>query len=285
MSERQPDPDSALSKTWLAPSYLIVLLLALFLTAHNANYSLDINRILFPFYWILRLSAGFFLFVGTMLVLESTPINKWRGWPVSAFVACIVSLLPFVMIITMLDLVLGQPELGGLLASTPDQSLIKLFLIETIYLSDNHFVFCLLVIFPRVILESAARFQPADPAQDEQTDSEVTSSQPRFLSYAKPALGGEILSVEAQEHYIKIYTTQGSSLALYRFRDALRELEAAGGLQIHRSYWISDTAVSRLEKSSRGLRVILVNGEEFPVSRRFEMAVRSRYASDLAKVT
>ncbi len=285
MSEFKLDPSSTLSKSWLAPSYLIVLLLALFLTAHNANYSLGINTILFPFYWIVRLSAGFVLFVGTMFVLESTPINRWRGWPIPAIMACIISLLPFVMIITMLDLVLGQPELGGVLAETPNQSLITLFLIETFYLTDNHFVFCLLVIFPRVILETVAKHQGDIPTEESNTESQASSLRPRFLSYAKPALGGEILSVEAQEHYIKIYTTLGSSMALYRFRDALRELEEIEGLQIHRSYWVSDSAISRLEKSSRGLRVILVNGEMFPVSRRFEMAVRSRYASELAKAT
>ena len=99
------------------------------------------------------------------------------------------------------------------------------------------------------------------------------------MAHIKPPLRGDIESIEAQEHYIRIQTNSGSGMVLYRFRDALRELRKYDGLQVHRSYWVADAAVNSIEKANRSTRLILKNGSIIPVSRRFEIAALERFSS------
>ena len=61
------------------------------------------------------------------------------------------------------------------------------------------------------------------------------------------ALGGDvtlhdIIALQAQDHYVLAYLPRGKRLILYRFRDAVAELAAIDGAQIHRSWWISGSA-------------------------------------------
>ncbi len=89
---------------------------------------------------------------------------------------------------------------------------------------------------------------------------------PAFLAKMPSRLGQDIIAVEAHEHYIKVHTQNGNILLLYKFKDALAELEPYDGLQVHRSHWVAKSAVASVDESKKPVRLILKNGLEVPVS-------------------
>ncbi|WP_181847421.1 LytTR family DNA-binding domain-containing protein [Thalassospira profundimaris] len=80
-------------------------------------------------------------------------------------------------------------------------------------------------------------------------------------------LGREIIRLSASDHYVEVYTRLGHALVLLRFSDALKELGAADGVQIHRSHWVACSAIHRLVSKGRNLFVEMDDGTILPVSR------------------
>jgi hypothetical protein len=52
-----------------------------------------------------------------------------------------------------------------------------------------------------------------------------------------------LIAVEADDHYLRVHTDAGSELLTLRFADALADLAAAHGYQVHRSWWIAADAI------------------------------------------
>lgn len=98
-------------------------------------------------------------------------------------------------------------------------------------------------------------------------------TKPAFLSRVRPERDGELLALQADGHYMRIYTANGSELVLYRFGDALTELSESEGMRVHRSWWVADRAIT---PQTDGDRLTLVNGLEVPVSRSYRVPVRER---------
>jgi hypothetical protein len=80
---------------------------------------------------------------------------------------------------------------------------------------------------------------------------------------------GAILSVSGSNHYVEVRTDKGQASVLLRFSDALRELDAVPGLQVHRSHWVADAAVDSVRRDGHRTFVVLTTGEELPVSRTY----------------
>lgn len=277
-------------RLWLASGFAISTALALILAAHEVNRPPGATFLTIYVYWIVRLSAAFLLYAGAVLLLEATPLRRLAGWPACAGVAVLLSLVPFVMVVTMLDLAVGLPELDGAVGEGLTQGIFGQLVQETGYLADNHLFYCLIVTLPRVWDAIRADWASAHfdvpgplavaPAQSPQ-DGPAAPSAPAFLSHVQPSVVGQVRVVEAQEHYIRVQTSDGAGLALYRFGDALRELDGLPGLQVHRSYWVAEDAVAFVRKSRRGMSMVLGDGQEIPVSRRFEVTVAARFATYL----
>ncbi|MXO48785.1 LytTR family transcriptional regulator [Erythrobacter vulgaris] len=90
---------------------------------------------------------------------------------------------------------------------------------------------------------------------------------PRFLDRLPPSLGTDLQALEMEDHYVRAHTALGSDLVLLRLRDAVAELDAAEGLQVHRSWWVARGAVEEIRREGRNVRLVLANGVEVPVSR------------------
>jgi hypothetical protein len=85
----------------------------------------------------------------------------------------------------------------------------------------------------------------------------------------------QLVAVEAEDHYIQVHSTRGKELLYYRFGDALGDLQALQGVQIHRSTWVSRAGIARLEGSGRNLQVVLVTGDSLRVSHSNRGALRN----------
>ncbi len=114
-----------------------------------------------------------------------------------------------------------------------------------------------------------------EPFSDKPT---VKGSSPTFMRRLPAHLGKDILSLEAQDHYVNVTTNNGSALVLIRLADAIAELEGLEGLRIHRSHWVAITAISKTKRENGKLLVELTNGISLPVSRTYAKTLREKIA-------
>ena len=80
-------------------------------------------------------------------------------------------------------------------------------------------------------------------------------------------LGTDIVSLSAEDHYLRVCTDQGNALIRYRFGDALREVADIPGIQAHRSHWVAVRSIARIQSDGKNYRLILADASEIPVSR------------------
>ncbi len=90
-----------------------------------------------------------------------------------------------------------------------------------------------------------------------------------FLERLPAEIGHDLIALSMQDHYVNVTTTQGQALIHMRFGDAVAELTAYPGRQIHRSHWIGLAHLSGIKKSGRQHTAELRNGVSLPVSARF----------------
>jgi hypothetical protein len=97
----------------------------------------------------------------------------------------------------------------------------------------------------------------------------------RFLARIPEKLKGAILyAVEAEDHYLRLHTSKGSDLILFRLADAIAELEGIAGAQVHRSWWVAKDAIAEVQRRDGRVLLRLKNGTEIPVSRPNATALR-----------
>ncbi|MFK4870915.1 LytTR family DNA-binding domain-containing protein [Novosphingobium sp. ZW T3_23] len=90
---------------------------------------------------------------------------------------------------------------------------------------------------------------------------------PRLLARLGPAFEGPILALQSEDHYVRVHGVRGSELLLMRLRDAIPEMADCPGYQVHRGWWVAESAVSGMETNGRNRTIVLINGEKAPVAR------------------
>ena len=97
----------------------------------------------------------------------------------------------------------------------------------------------------------------------------------RFLERLPPRLrGADLFAVEAEDHYLRLHTSRGSDLILFRLADAMAELEGVEGAQTHRSWWVARNAVQGATRADGRATLSLAGGVEAPVSRTYARALK-----------
>ena len=97
----------------------------------------------------------------------------------------------------------------------------------------------------------------------------------RFLDRLPEKLGRDLVYLKTADHYVEAVTTAGSTLVLMRFVDAVAELDGAGGLRVHRSYWVARRHVTGTARQEGRTTLRLTGGHEVPVSRTYMAAARA----------
>lgn len=103
-----------------------------------------------------------------------------------------------------------------------------------------------------------------------------------FLARSAPQLGGRLLALQAEDHYLRVITDAGSALVLMRLADAVREVPPADGMQVHRSWWVGYCAVKSIRKEPGRISLGLADGTLVPVSRTYQAAVKAAHWPELA---
>lgn len=291
-------PFRGLAAPWPLWGLAVTLIVGLLLGAHQREAFAGASLGFSYGYWVLRLTIAYLLFAGGLALLELSPLSPRIHWGWLALAAALVTLPLFTLCVTMLDLLLGEPEFGdhafGLDAEGAALSagtMLSLFGRESLYHLDNHLAFCALIVMPRPLLSA----RPEAGTETTAAAREAAAAAPLALRAARPPapaffdrfdppVSGQVFAVQAQEHYVRVVTDEGAGTTLYRFGDALRELEGLTGLQVHRSFWVADAGVAALKQDRRGLRIVLRNGEQVPVSARHADLVQRRFAERLGTV-
>jgi len=86
--------------------------------------------------------------------------------------------------------------------------------------------------------------------------------------------GARLIAIEAEDHYVRIHTDQGSELLTMRFSDALMELGQVHGHQLHRSWWAAGDAIEEVRWQRGSGEARLAGGLTAPVSRSFAASLR-----------
>jgi hypothetical protein len=84
-----------------------------------------------------------------------------------------------------------------------------------------------------------------------------------------------VLCLQMEDHYVRVHHAGGSELVLTTMRQAQDALHRVRGLQVHRSWWVAETAVAEPVLEGRNLRLRLTNDLLVPVSRQAVAAVRA----------
>ncbi|MEM7545616.1 MAG: LytTR family DNA-binding domain-containing protein [Pseudomonadota bacterium] len=270
---------------------ILAIALALILGAHEVNRLPGWSVVGVYIYWFGRIGMSYLIIIGAYAALGQ--VMSGRSSPIAhAGLATALSFPPFVMVVTTLDLLIGDL---ALLRTDPNVLLNKLG-IEAASLIDNHLTTCALLLAPYVLAvlrpESArvaavatdrmmARTAPVTDGEAQPTDAApyVEPEVPGLLLASQPPVQGELLAAEAQEHYVKLKATEQGGMSLYRFGDAVRDLARYQGMQVHRSHWIADAAVTAVIGKRGAMKIELISGEIIPVSRRYELEVEARYSN------
>ncbi len=91
----------------------------------------------------------------------------------------------------------------------------------------------------------------------------------------KPSLrSAEIYALMAEDHYVRVYTSNGEDLILMRLSDAIKEVGDLKGLSVHRSWWVAEGGVKAAKKSDGKIILELHSGQVAPVSRSNQKQVK-----------
>jgi hypothetical protein len=116
---------------------------------------------------------------------------------------------------------------------------------------------------------------PRERAAPVSASAEGPPAPPPFLRRVPDRLGCDLLCLESEDHYLRVYTRLGNDLVLCRLSDAIAELGGLDGRQVHRSWWVARSAVVGVERDGRKLALRLENGIEVPISRTFRRVLRN----------
>lgn len=232
----------------------LVVVAALFLTLTDA-FGLDVLPLL-PrfFYWLALLACGQVL--GTLLWrwTERLPLAASRPY-LTAGINCLALSLPWTVI--------AWAVTAFALGETLRWARLPGFILPVLVVAGAMAALNLLRNRQPVVTHAAGGAQPAAP--------------PAILARFPLKLRGAVLhAVQAEDHYIRLYTSAGSDLVLLRFSDALAELEGIEGAQVHRSWWVARTAVVSSAREDGRQMLVLPDGTMAPVSRSYARALRAK---------
>jgi hypothetical protein len=83
----------------------------------------------------------------------------------------------------------------------------------------------------------------------------------------------ELLAIKAEQHYIQIWSDQGTDMVRYRFKDLANSLAECNGAQVHRSWWVNLDQVTSCNQDGRKMDLIIEDELTVPVSLSYKNAV------------
>ena len=103
----------------------------------------------------------------------------------------------------------------------------------------------------------------------------TASSAASLGDYIESLAPRALVSVSAEDHYVRVHTRHGSALVLMRLADAAAIIDPRLGLRVHRSWWVAKDGVRQLERTPGRAIARLLDDTAVPVSRTYFPAART----------
>lgn len=163
--------------------------------------------------------------------------------------------------------------LGAAVAAVPVS--LWLSVLHAVLLADP-FLAEFIRLFPYVVVISLVvtfLFEAIESWDGSVAKSAAAPSEPVWLDRLPPELGRDLLLLQAQDHYLRAATSLGETLLRGSIGEAEEEL-GDYGIRVHRSWWVSRSAIQTY-RSRQGARIVILStGEEVPVGRSYRRRVR-----------
>ncbi|MGD1933056.1 MAG: LytTR family DNA-binding domain-containing protein [Candidatus Phaeomarinobacter sp.] len=133
-----------------------------------------------------------------------------------------------------------------------------------------NYVFDRLLNYPRFRYESAHQLQaPIVECPDQDAEQgELLRRSTKFGNLS------DILTVKAEEHYVRVTGAHSQELVAFSFGLALKDLQGQDGFQVHRSYWVRRSAVVRVKTGGSKMSLEISDGSVVPVSGPYHALIR-----------
>lgn len=109
--------------------------------------------------------------------------------------------------------------------------------------------------------------EAGDAASPAPVAAAVDAMEPALVRRLSPGFQGPIMALQSEDHYVRVHGARDSELLLMRLRDAIAEMDGIAGEQVHRSWWVAQSAVSGASASGRSWVIRLAGGQTAPVAR------------------
>ncbi|HEX3672796.1 MAG TPA: LytTR family DNA-binding domain-containing protein [Rhizomicrobium sp.] len=240
------------ASAWLsrAATVAVPVAVAVFLTLTDA-FGLEILplgwRLL---YWLVLLAMGQVASLSIRASLDRMQLSPSR-LVLAGLLRCILGSVPMTVAVWLVTaLALSQPLRA---AQLPELYLPVLVVTAAMV--------CLNLLAQRRPAETHATGTPGAP--------------PDILARLPPKLrAAKLYAMQAEDHYVRLYTSAGSDLVLLRFSDAMAELRGVAGARVHRSWWVARDAVESSCREDGKSFLLLRDGTKAPVSRTYTRALR-----------
>jgi hypothetical protein len=212
--------------------------------------TLDVPDLLRTAYWLVAvIGAGL-----TGILIDAVLGKHIRGfWPRIAIVSLVMTLPVTPFVYTLNAFMLDLPRRPWLLPQLGWQVLVVALLIMT-----------LRALAWRRVVETRTIVMPPLPEAERAFRLRLSAKR----------RGARLVAVEAEDHYVRVHTDQGSELVSMRFSEALEELARAHGYRLHRSWWASAEEIEAVQWKRGGGEARLTGGITAPVSRSCATALK-----------
>jgi len=113
------------------------------------------------------------------------------------------------------------------------------------------------------------------------TEEVATTPSLRFLAQVPVSWHGELMSLSAELHYLRVRCVRGERLVLHNFGRAMDEIETTAnvsGFRIHRSHWVALAHIDELVSGDGRMECRMMDGTILPVSKPNRSLLRQRFA-------
>jgi hypothetical protein len=269
MSSDEARVDSEKTKPiWLehAPHFCITVGIGFLLAISGAFGTLETPLIVRLAYWIPIMVVG--SLIGWVVADNILKIERWTGSAWLAWLAVTASVgLIMAPLIYGLGLAIGWATWGWLNAIVyllPSLTIAAVMAGIGVFLNQQ----------PQ--LTHAMEKQPDLQGQENLNLTPVVARQhPKFLDRLPASLyGADLIAIEAQDHYLKVYSSRGNEMILLRLADALDELHGIEGARVHRSWWVARNSLVSADRGNGKATLTLKGDLKVPVSRSYARALR-----------
>lgn len=195
------------------------------------------------------------------------PVRRLRAGPIWIGAVALASALPMTFVVAW-TMSLLQP--GRVF--TPQQLPALFAAVAAVQLLV---VYATMIVAPAT--DGAQPIAESPPGSESAVEAAPAAFPSALLSKLPPEIGCDIVALETEDHYLRVHAAEGSALVLMRMADAVASIDPRLGAQVHRRWWIAETAAAGVQSDGQKLSVRLTDGRLVPIGRTFAAAAKARF--------